>query len=161
MVDSTRVFAAMQNETPHKTFKKVVISKVALNVINPFTREPEVLILEGDPNKNDPNCFLDVWSTEELMFVKKMNKSLFDKGFILEVEREEVKGPTETELLNAASDETLYNILNSKWLALVASLNKITSIVTLQRLLTMAKEEDKSEKTIDAIRARMFEVESG
>jgi len=151
------IYSAMQTGKPIKTYKKVVLGRVYASVLDPFTEEPTGMMLYGDPKRNDESCFIDIWSERDLLFFKKMNKSHLMNGFIIEVARD--APPVEDEQpIETYSDEQLMEVINKKFLALQAVLNKISSDAVLFRMVDLAREMEKSDKIIRAIEARLSEV---
>ena len=150
------VFAAMQEGKPFATYKKTVISKVAVTVLDPFSGAPTAIILEGRPG--DDKAIISVWSSVEDLFFKRQNRRHFDSGLLIKhevKEEEKVAVP-----LEQASDEDLRFIVNQKFLALQNALNKTQSEALVSRFLTIAREEEKSEKIIRVIETRLAELQS-
>jgi len=157
MVDSTTIYSAMQEGMPIKSYIKTILGKVYVTVLNPFSDQPEGLLLEGDPKKPDDKAILDVWSTKQDVFLKNMNRSHFNNGIIKEYVRS--TEPRER-TIEEATDPELTEIVNMKFLGLQNKLNKITSTVVLFRILGLARDNEKSDKIIKAIEARISEVQS-
>lgn len=156
MIDSS-VFSAMQTGKPLKSYRKTILAKVLVKILNPFSGEPEERILSGSGITDE--TVVDVWSEQEDVFFKRANRNHFAKGLIVEYVRPETVEVSEEEKLNTLSDEELSNLLNSKWMTFKNSLNKMTAVAPVYRLLEMANEQEKSEKTILAIKARLAELE--
>jgi hypothetical protein len=159
MEKTADMFAAMQADKPHSIFKKGILGKVALNVLNPWSGEPEVVILQGVPERNDDGCFFKTYSVEATLFIKNMNKPLFDKGAILEVKQQEKKPKSEAAKLNSATDDELDKILNTPWLGFTAKVNKMTSSAPVYRLLVLAREQEKSESYTKFLEEKLAELE--
>jgi hypothetical protein len=156
--DNHNIYSAMQTGKPFKTYKKTVLGRVYVSAIDPFNEQPTGVMLYGDPKRNDESCFIDMWSERDDLFFKKMNKVHFSSGYIIETVRKEqtvVETPIEQ-----YSDEQLKAVVNYKFLALQARLNKINSDVVLYRMLDLAREMDKSEKITRVIEARLSEISS-
>lgn len=160
MEKNLEIFSAMQEGKPYRVFKKTVLSKVVVNVINPFTGEVESEVMYGNPAKNDEGCFLEVWDVQGYQFVKNMNKGHFNKGYLIEVKKKAERVITDVEKLHQASDEELEEILNTPWFGFQAAINKMESEAPLTRLLEMARKQEKSEKYTQFIEARIAEVQS-
>jgi hypothetical protein len=152
------VFSAMQTGTPYKKYKKTILGKVYLEVLNTFTGNPEGLILHGNPAKNQEGCFVEVWSEKEDVFLKRRNSGHFKQG-TLQVWN---KKPSEKKdkLYSEYSDDDVKKIVNSRFLALQSTLNKAKSEAFVLRILNMARELEKSEKIIRAIEARLSEIQN-
>lgn len=159
---SADVFSAMQSGTPYRTFKKAILGKVYITYLDPFSGEPEDMIMEGNPAKNDEGCFYHAWSEKEYMFFKNMNKVHLKDGNLIEQKPKPMKEkPKETAELNynALPDEEIKKILRKPFLALQNALNKMTSEAAVYRILRAGEEMNKSEKFMKAIRARLSEVQ--
>ena len=156
---SMEVVSAMSAEKPFKTYKKTILGKVAVKVFNPLTQRPEELILKGNPSKNEPGCFIDVWSEQENVYLKRMNSRHMREGVLIVVDREKVPVEEEVNEFNVLTDDELYELLNSPSFKLQNALKKMTSQAPVQRLLTIAEQEEKSEKIMDNIRGRLAELQ--
>jgi hypothetical protein len=160
MVDPLDVYSAMQDETPHGIFKKVILGNVIVSALNPFDQtEVQVKMLHGVPERNDEGCYLKTWSLKETLFVENINKPLFDRGYIVKVNKVEKRKESESEKLNKASDEELDKILNTPWLGFRAKVNKMTSEAPVNRLLTMARLQDKSESYTKFLEEKLIELQ--
>jgi hypothetical protein len=156
---SMDVVAAMAEERPYKTYKKTILGKVAVKVYNPLKQAPEEVILQGDPSKNDKGCFVDVWSEQENVYLKRMNERHMREGVLLLIEREALPVIEDVNEFNVMTDEELNEVLNSPFFTLRNALNKMTSEAPVQRLITLAEEQEKSEKILQEIRARLAELQ--
>ena len=139
-----------------KTYKKAVLGRVYVSAIDPFTEQPTGVMLYGDPKRSDESCFIDMWSERDDLFFRKMNKVHFDSGYIIETVRKE-KEVVEISI-EQYSDEQLKEVVNLKFFALQARLNKVVNEAVLYRMLDLANEMEKSEKIIRAIEARLTEI---
>jgi len=157
MEDNVRMLAAMQDGTPIRSWIKTILGKVYVVAWDSFTEQPTGLILEGDPHKFEDKTMVDVWSTKEDIFFKNMNKILINRGIIKEFSRSSIKVE---KIIEDSTDEELLEILNTKWLGFQAKINKITSIPVLFRLETLATENEKSDKVIGLITARISELQA-
>jgi len=156
-MEDSRIFGAMQEGTPYKSYIKTILGKVYMNILNPFDGKPAGILLSGDPTVRPEECILDVWSEKENSYVKSMNKIHFETGTVIEFIRptQQVKEKT----IEEYSDEELEVVINSKFLALQSTLNKIESTPVLFRMTSLARKMEKSEKIIGAIEARLSEVQ--
>lgn len=154
--DNINTFSAMQTGKPYSTYQKTILGKVYVEAIDPFTEKPTGVLLYGDPRKNEESSIIDIWSERDDVFFKRANKVHFKNGIIISHTRKEnepVVAPIEQ-----YTDEQLKEIINSKFLSLQSKLNKTESEVVIYRMLTLAKEMDKSNAIVNAIRARLTEV---
>lgn len=153
------VVAAMAKDEPYKTYKKTILGKVAVKIYNPLKQAPEEIILQGDPSKNERGCFVDVWSEQENVYLKRMNERHMREGILLLVEKEKLPIVEEVNKYNVMSDEELRETLNSPFFTLKNALNSMTSEAPVQRLIILAEEEEKSEKIMNQLRARLAELQ--
>lgn len=151
------IYSAMQTNRPYAIYKKTILGKVYLTVLNPFSGHPEGMILHGNPAKNQEGCFIEVWSEKEDVFLKKLNKTHFKEGTLQVWKPKKTK---EEKLLSDWTDEEVKELINSPFLKLQSVLNKTTSESFVLRILNTAHELEKSEKILNAIRARLSEIQS-
>lgn len=153
------IYSKMQTGEPYKTYKKTTLGRVAVLIINPFTGEPDEEILSGDPSKNEEGCFIHMWSDKEDAYFKRANFKHLQRGNLISIESKNINEPSKEELANVFTDDELKKLLNSRFLTLQSALNKMTSATPVYRLITFAKELEKSEKIIKVLEARVAELE--
>lgn len=151
------LFSAMSGGKPFKTYKKAILGKVFVHIWDSFTEAAVGVILKGDPRRDDPNCFIDVWDQKEDTFFTKRNFRHLQSSTVIPVTRKDEEVP---QVVREITDNDLREVANSKFLALQSYLNKTESVGTLFRLLSMAKDLDKSDKILSAIEARISEIQS-
>jgi hypothetical protein len=156
---SMDVVSAMSAEKPYKTYKKTILGKAAVKIFNPLTQKPEELLLQGNPSKNEKGCFVDVWSEQENVFLKRMNERHMREGILIPFDRDKTPVEEEVNKYNVLTDDELYGLLNSPFFKLRNALNKMTSQAPVLRLITMAEQEEKSEKILKEIRGRLSELQ--
>jgi len=149
------VFSNMQTGKPYKSYKKTILGKVFVQVLDPFSGFPVGLILETNPKLFEKDI-IDLWSEKEDIFFRKTNKRQFEVGNIIEFTRPETE--KEVPKIESYSDEKLTEIVNSKFLTLNSILNKVETEAVLLRMIKIAEDEEKSEKIINAIKARLSEI---
>lgn len=154
-------FEAMIEDKPLKRYIKTILGTVWLTALDPFSGKPQPVELKGEPKKSNPNAIVKIWSTKEDHFIKEMNREHFQAGNLRELEQEEMAEVKVPKSPNQISDEEIEEILNKPFLALKNRLDKFTKVAPVYRFLTKAEEMEKSEKIMDAIRARMSEIELG
>ncbi|HAQ02274.1 TPA: hypothetical protein DCQ22_00025 [Candidatus Nomurabacteria bacterium] len=145
----------MQTGKPFKSYKKTILAKIYVQVLDPFSETPVGLILETNP-KFPGKDIVDIWSEKEDVFFRRANRRQFDEGNIIVYAH-----PDETEQepkIESYSDEKLTEIVNSKFLSLQSILNKVETEAVLHRMITIAKEQEKSVKIIGAIESRLSEI---
>lgn len=156
----TEVFAAMQGNRPVSCYKKTILAKVFVTVLNVFDNSPEGRLLTGQPGSADSMVYC--YSIPEDVFFKRYNRRHLERGVIISVPVQvEQPAPEPAELpLEQASDETLRQLVNSRYKGLEAALNKTESEALVFRILAIAREEEKSEKIIRAIETRLAEIQN-
>lgn len=154
------VMELMQENTPIAIYKKTTVGKVGVIVFNPYTRKPEERILKGDPRdptRNIENEIVKIFTKDADLYFRNANKTLFERGLI---------APHTTELTgvdmgNAISDEEIDEILSQPNFTLEARLKKFTSPVPVERLHVRALELNRPVKTIEKIKERISELQTG
>jgi len=156
--------SAMQVGLPFKSYKKVCVPRIYVRVMNTYTGNPEDLILKGNPFAHKINLdkiVVDVWSESEDSFFRKMNRYHLEKGNIIEYDRSVEKEEEEKEKnFNIMTDEEIEELLMSKFFSIKYALKKMTSTAILFRVLSKARDLEKSEKIINLIEARLTFVQS-
>jgi len=154
----TDIYSAMQVGKPYKSYRKTILGKVYVTILDPFTQETPIGIhLEGEPT-TDERAIVDIWSEKEDVFFKRMNKRHFETGNLIPYIREEKEAKRTVE---NSTDEELKALINKPFLSLQAVLNKTNSEALVFRILTLAKELEKSDKIIKAIESRLSEIQFG
>lgn len=148
------VFSAMAEGEPYKIYKKTILGKLHLSVLNPFTQVPEGIILEG--RKNEPGCFIEIWTPMEDKYLQRMNRKHFEKGYLVEYTKPINIIETSP---NQITDEEIEELLNKPFKSLEHALKKFDSVAPVYRIKQMAEEMEKSEKIIKHIDARLSELE--
>lgn len=154
-MEDYRVFSAMDAREPIAIFKKTIVGKVYVTVLNPFTSEVEGLHLEGNAEAGDERAFVELYDQKSLVFFRKINKRQFDLGNIVQVD----KLPTEKVSPNQITDEEVEELLNGHFFTLKARLDSFTEVAPVLRLLNKARDMEKSEKLIRHIQTKMAELE--
>jgi hypothetical protein len=156
MNNNQEVFSAMQTGKPYKTYRKTILGKVSVTLLDPFTDQPIGILLKGNP-KTDETAKIDIWTEREDMFFKRMNKRHFEIGNILEIVRKEEvieRG------IESYSDEELAAILKTPFLSLQSTINKVESEAVMLRIVELAKEMEKSAKIMKVLESRLSELQS-
>jgi len=153
------IYAAMQSGEPLAVYKKAIVGKVHAIVLNPFTDQPEGVILEGNPGKVEEldSQIVELWTTKSKLFFERMNKKHIAAGRLILIDR--AKLPEVPPSPNIISDEEIDGLLESKFLALKARLDKFTDPAPVFRLLNRARELDKSEKIVQHIEERLSQLQ--
>ena len=154
---TTDVYSLMQTGTPYKSYIKTILGQVYVTVLNPFSKEPEGLILKGNPKNHDRNSIVEIWSEMEDVFFKRMNTRHFETGTVVEYRKPDLP---EEKSPNQITDDEVIELLGSKFLALQNRINKMTSVAPVFRVLTLAKELDKSEKIIKFLEGKIASLQA-
>ena len=152
------MLAAMKGGKPFKSYKKTILGKVFVEVWDNFHNGPVGLLLTGDPKKDDVDCIYHAWTEDNDVYFRRVghNKRHLEQGTVVPIKwvEKEVEASPET-----ASDEEIAALVSAPFLSLQNALNKTESIPFIYRILTIAQEQDKSNKIIRAIEARLSEVQ--
>jgi hypothetical protein len=157
---NSAMFSNMQTGKPLVTYKKTILAKVYVTTLNPFSNEPEGIILEGNPETNDLGTMIDIWNDTQLAFFKRMNRKLLEQGLLLAFDKPENIAEMDIEKYADSPDEELEKILKSPYYSIVSALNATTSEAVVGRFLLLARKLEKSEKIIKVIEARLAELQS-
>jgi hypothetical protein len=146
----------MVNGNPVKSYKKVVLGQLLLKTWDTMIGKETEIIFSGETNSD--SAIFDVWSDWEKLYFERSNKRHFEKGMIIpwerKVELEEVRG------FEQYTDSELGEIINSKFLALQSTLNKIQSVAVLFRMMSIAADLEKSDKITGVIQKRISELQT-
>jgi hypothetical protein len=160
---SAEMYSAMQLNKPFRVYKKTVLAKVFVQILNPFDGLPQGRLLQGFPGRNDEGCFVEIWSEKEDVFFRKVNKNHLTKGYLIPYDVDkfsDVESKSKEIDYSSFTDEDIEKIINYKFLKLRAELNKADSEAHVIRMLSKAKELEKSEGIVNAITARLSELQS-
>lgn len=149
-----RVFSNMNAGAPYATYKKTILGKVYVEIINPFTGKPEGLLLFG--TKGTDTEMVDVWSEMEDVFFRRANKVAFETGRVIKVTRNTAPPP---KTIEQYSDEELKEVLNQRYAAFQKVLSGIKSESVVYRLLDLASDLEKSDRILTALRAKLAELQ--
>ncbi len=99
------VFSAMQTGKPYKSYRKAILGQVYVKILNPFNDvDPMGLILSGVSNTED-TAIVHVWSAKEDQFIHAMNKTHFERGYLVEYNPPEKRVVSEEEKFNNLNDK--------------------------------------------------------
>jgi len=147
------IFAAMQEgKEPLARYRKTIVGKVHVVALNPFSEEPEGVLLEGNGDKS----YIELWDTKQLVFFERMNKSHLDAGRIVKMEKLPEPPPPSPNIL---TDDEIDKLLEGKFLTLRKRLDAFTDTAPILRLLNRARELEKSEKIIKHLEERISQIE--
>jgi|WetSurMetagenome_2_1015567.scaffolds.fasta_scaffold04344_3 hypothetical protein len=146
---------AMAHGEPVARYMKTTTGKLNVKILDPITGYPTDMILEGNAANGDEAAILVFWLPVELAYFERANKYHLAKGTLVPlIKREEV-----TISPNMVTDEELEAALNSKFFSVKNLLDKFTSPVPAERMLEMATKMNKSIGTINAIKAKVAELQ--
>src|SRR3990172_2926978 len=152
-----RLVDAMKAGTPLKRYKKTILGKVYVTALNPFSDEPEGIILQGNPANPDEldEQVVEIWDERQDLFFRKINKKHFEAGRLIELAKvfEEPRSP------NEVSDEELDRILGLRFFSFKNRIEKFTEEAPLFRLINRARDVDKSEKIVKHLEETLSKVQ--
>jgi hypothetical protein len=157
------LYSAMSEGKPLKRYMKTILGKVYVTTLNPFDNgKPQPIELYGQPRPGNSRAVVEIWTSKEDRFFKKVNEAHFKAGNLRLLEDKDIeKVSEEPKSPNEISDAEIEEILNKPYMALKNKLNKFTAPAPVYRFLRMAEELEKSEKITDSIKARLSELEFG
>ena len=156
-------YSLMQTGKPLKAYRKTIRGNVTVEVLNSFSGKPEIILLHGADNSS-AGATVKLWDEKEMVYFMKANKRAIETGKVIEV-----KDPSNVIELNIkpyadATDETLSDLLDGRktpWYSFLKEISKMETEGVLIRLLDFAHINEKSDKVISAIEARLSEVQLG
>jgi len=155
----TQILMAQERGVPEKVYRKVIVGKVVVRIIDPFSGKRTELLVEGDPKVTDPaELEVSLWTPLEVKFFEKFNKGLIENGSLV------VAGSKSERIINfanALSDEELKDLVTDRYFTFKKRLGEITSETTVQRLLQIAKDVNRPAKTLQTIELRLEEIQQG
>lgn len=159
---AARMSDAMMEGEPYARYKKTILGKVYVTVLDPYSDEPEGRILQGNPNRPDEldTQIVEVWDARQDSFFRKVNKKHFDAGRVVSIVGEL---PTVSTSPNAISDADLDVLLDGRQTRFLAFLNRLetfTEEAPVYRLLNRARELEKSEKIIKHMEDKLAKLQA-
>jgi hypothetical protein len=151
------VYSSIERNEPYSSYIKTILGQVAVTVWDNVLGKPVDVILKGDIKKKDEDCIVKLWDAKEDAFFRRVNRNHFTKGVLIPYKMPANVEPKKT--VEQATDEELAKIINSKYMSLVAELNKIESVPVLFRMKNLAEELEKSEKITSVIEKRISELQ--
>jgi len=151
-----RIVSAMQSGTPYSSYKKTILGKVYVTVLNSFSLIPEGLILEGEAG--DERAKVDLWSEREDVFFKRQNRKQFELGNVIPMEVTAPAAP-EPKTIEQYSDDEMRTVVNQNFMKLQKTLTTVESEAVVLRMIDIAKQEEKSEKVINALTAKLSQIQ--
>ena len=149
--------SVIDEDKPYASYIKTILGQVGVNVWDRYMNQPAYVILQGDPRRKDETTIVDVWNSREDSYFKRNNAKHFSKGILIPYSRPE--NVVQEVAVEQYTDNQLKEIINAKFLSLRNKLAKIESIAVLFRMITLAEEMEKSSKIVDAIQARISELQ--
>ena len=150
------VHTALQEGKPHATYKKTVLGRVVIRLLEPIRLIPIEEVLSGDPEDNPDSGMVSVWSPSEDKYLQRNNKLHLEAGILIPCE----PGELEIDTLNQVTDKDIEEILLKPFLALKNKLETFTSTVPVRRFLIMAEKMNRPIKTLDHIKQVLSEMET-
>jgi hypothetical protein len=147
------MYAAMQEgREPIARYKKTIVGKVHVVALNPFSDEPEGVLLEGNGEKS----YIELWDTKQLVFFERMNRKHLQAGRVIKMEKAPEPEPPSP---NQITDDEIDKLLEGRFLTLKSRLDKFTDTAPVLRLVNRARELDKSEKIIKHLEEKISQIE--
>ncbi len=142
----------MEKKYP-RVFKKAIKGSVGGRYIN-SRGEYEEFLLQGDPNTPDvEKVTLEIYNQEAEKYFIKNNKAAIVKGYLVEI----TEGYEMTlDEINAVSDGFLKDLLKQPYMKMKKRVEAFTSPVPVERLLAIAKAENKPIKTVEFLQATLI-----
>lgn len=151
-----RIVSAMQEGTPYSTYKKTILAKVYVTVLNSFSLIPEGLILEGE--EGDERARVDLWSEREDVFFKRQNRKQFEQGNIIPAVTTTPALP-EPKTIEQYDDNEMRAVVNQTFIKLQKTLDTVTTEAVVLRMINIAKAEEKSEKILNALTSKLSAIQ--
>jgi len=147
------VFSAMQaGSEPLARYRKTIVGKVHVVALNPFSEQPEGVLLEGD----GIGSYIELWDAKQLVFFERMNKSHLDAGRLVKMEKLPEPPPPSP---NQLTDDEIDKLLEGRFPVLKAKADKFTDTAPALRILNRARELEKSEKIIKYLEEKIAQLE--
>lgn len=139
---------SMHEGKPYATYKKTVLGRVVVRLLDPIRLIEIEEVLSGDPNDNPESAVVNVWSSSEDKYLKRNNKPHLEDGTLIPCE------PSDMEIddLNQISDEDVEELLSQPFFSMKNRLDTFTSTVPVRRFLHMAEKMNRPVKTLDYIK---------
>lgn len=152
-----QIMKAQEMGTPLAVYRKTILGKVVVRILDPFSGKPNDVLIHGEPGKT-ANDDLEVclWTPVEIKFFEKYNKSLIEKGSVVLVGQ---KSENTIDRTNSLNDQEITDLLSGNYAQLKSTVNQLTSETTLQRVLRIATEMNRPAKTIQMLQERIEEVQ--
>ena len=147
------IYSAMQADKPMAIYRKTILAKVGITVLNPFSGQPEGVILYGDGDES----YVKLWDVKQLSFFERVNKDHIRSGRIQKVETVPEPEPSPNIITDAEIDELLaghYKTLQSK-------VRTFTDDAPVVRILNRARELEKSDKLIKYLESAIATLQFG
>ena len=147
------VFSAMQaGAEPLARYRKTIVGKVHVIALNPFSEQPEGVLLEGDKE----GSYIELWDAKQLVFFERMNKSHLDAGRLVKMEKLPEPPPPSP---NQLTDDEIDKLLEGRFPTLKAKVDKFTDTAPALRIINRARELEKSEKIIKYLEEKIAQLE--
>jgi hypothetical protein len=141
-------------ESPIAIYRKDILGKVFVTVLNPFMNTPEGVLLQG----NDDDSYVELFDNKSLAFFERVNRDHIRAGRLTKVKTKPVPEPSP----NIISDDEIDVLLDgkkTKFLALKAKVTTFTEEAPVKRLLDRARELDKSDKLVTFLEQTLSDLQ--
>lgn len=154
-----QIMLAQDLGIPAKVYRKVIVGKVCVKMLDPFSGQSTEVLIEGDPKTTSPaDLEISLWTSPEVRFFEKLNRGLIENGSLVVAE-----GKTEdpVDFTNALSDEELEALVTDRFFTFKKALLEITSETTAQRILKAAERMNRPVATMNLIRDHIESLQQG
>lgn len=149
------VHEVMQEGKPYATYKKTVLGRVVVRLLDPIRLIEIEEVLSGDPNDNPDSAMVNVWSSSEDKYLRRNNKPHLEDGTLISC----VPNEMEIDDLNQIADEEIEELLSQKFFSMKNRIDTFTSTIPVRRFLHMAEKMNRPIKTLDYIKQVLSEME--
>ena len=159
MFDNQKLYEAMQDGEPLAVFRKTTLGKVAVNVLDPFSESPQIILLEGNPKdpKNE-SAYEKIFTPKQLAFFTHMNRRLLELGIVIRDDKFLQKAEEKRGYEQYTDDELYSEVLDKPFALFTKLLARIDNPIVVQRLLDLAKSTNKSVKYIEMLENKLAEL---
>jgi hypothetical protein len=147
----------MEDKKYPRVFKKAIKGSVGGRYLNSRGEYDEFLLV-GDPATAEiEKVTVEVFNEEAEKYFYKSNKTALVNGYLVEItEGYEMK----LDEVNAVSDGFLKDLLKQPYMKMKKRVEEFTSPVPIERLLTLARAENKPVKTVEFIEGALKKFNS-
>lgn len=148
------VYSSMTEGEPYKIYRKTILGKVEVKVLDPFDETKVIyVLLTGNPDASNGKSLVELWTPMQHIFFLRNNEAFLENGTVIE-EKVARKKPEIKQTVNNLSDAELEDIVKN-YKKLASALEDMTSINAVSRTLHMANKMERPVKTIELIEKKL------